>query len=214
MKIPFGARLPNAEESTLLQQVGISIDDTKTGRYYYLTLPQSVRIEVEKHTPDFDKVNYIIRFNGVEIISINQKTAMYDAYVYCNIHTSAVELALTKNEEFTQEQTSKPKLSDYQVRLVGRLHQLEGVIFEGGASKGYARCIPAQLHELIELKKENPQEHDAVIASNLRYRQLVKMFPNWIDSKNLQAQYEHTDVGPFAALSAASEDGDGPCCIM
>jgi len=215
MKIPFGTRRPNEDESILLQQIGCTVDDKTHGKYYYISLPEdSSRFEVNKNTPDFDKVHYTVLYNGTEVISVNQKTAMYDSYVYCNISKSSIDLALTKNEEFDQAQKNKPVMSDYQNELIDRLRQLENIIFEGGASRGYGRYIGLQFPYLIEFKKQNPEEHDAVIAGNPRYKKLFEMFPNWTDPNHLQATYEQRDVGPFMALSAASENGQAECRIM
>ncbi len=88
------------------------------------------------------------------------------------------------------------------------------IIFGGGASRGYGSWIGAQCEHLRKLRAENPNEHDALIESNERYKELLSMFPDWKDSKNLQARYERMDAGPFMAMSASSEDGSRPECSM
>ena len=40
------------------------------------------------------------------------------------------------------------------------------IIFESGAREGYGRWIDRHLAELRTLQRENPVEHDALIASN------------------------------------------------
>lgn len=207
MRVPFGARLPNKQERELLVKLGFNLDSMeKTGRYYFLNMPDSPRVRCERQTPDFDKVMYNIYYNDISVISINQKTAMYDAYVYFNISAPSVEEALAKNAEITEEEaiakSTKPVLTKYQKRLADRLSQLVNIIFEDGASRGYGSWIGAQCEHLRKLKTENPGEHDALIASNKQYQELLGMFPDWRDSHNLQARYERMDAGPFAAMSA------------
>lgn len=220
MRIPFGPNQPNETQTELLKSLGFNLEDmSMQGRYYFLNTPSSPRVRCERRTPDFDKVNYDIFYNDVRVISINQKTAAYDSYVYFNISSPAVVEALAKNAEITEEQavamTAAPELTAYQKRLASRLSQLANIIFEGGASRGYGSMIGTQCQLLRELKAENPAEHDALIASNPRYQELLEMFPNWTDSKNLQATYMLRDAGLFKAMSASSEDGTPPeCSIM
>lgn len=219
MRVPFGPRVPNAQETELLTKLGFDLESmAQSGRYYFLNTPDNPRVRCEKITPDFDEVRYEIYYNDVSVINISQKTAIYDAYVYFNISASAVEEALAKNTEITEQEalakSTKPELTEYQTRLADRLAQLVGIIFEGGASRGYGSMIGAQFSYLIALRKENPIEHDALIASNPRYTKLLEMFPNWSDPNHLQARYERMDVGPFAAMSAGSEDGTNQCRIM
>ena len=162
MRVPFGSRVPNEQEKELLVKLGFNLDSMEqTGRYYFLNTPDSPRVRCEKRTPDFDKVMYNIYYNDVSVISINQKTAIYDAYVYFNISASSVEEALAKNAETTEEEAiekyAEPVLTNYQQRLASRLSQLVFIVFEGGASRGYGRDIGNQCQLLNELKKENPR---------------------------------------------------------
>jgi hypothetical protein len=213
MRVPFGPRVPNEQETGLLTKLGFNLASIEhTGRYYFLNTPDNPRVRCEKHTPDFDKIRYDIYYNEVEVISIRQKTAIYDSYVFFDITASSVEEALAKSAEMAV--VAKPELSEYQVRLTDHLQQLVGIIFEGGASRGHGSMIGCQFPYLRELRKENPIEHDALIASNSRYKELLEMFPNWTDPQYLQGRYERMDAGPLAAMSAISEDGTNPCKMM
>lgn len=221
MQIPFGPGEPNQQQTELLTKLGFDLRSMeKKGRYYFLSVPETPRIRCERHTPAFDKINYTLYYNDVSVITINQKTAIYDAYIYFNISTSSVDEALAKNAEISEKElgekkSAAPKLTEYQKRLVNRLRQLEFIIFEDGADRGYGSSIAQQFPYLQDLKRENPEEHDQLILNNERYKQLFEMFPAWTDPNHLQAHYEARDVGPFVALSAASEDGTRPeCCVM
>lgn len=212
MRIPFGEIAPDFEETAILAKLGFNVSNIQQqGKYYFLELPENPRITVDKKNPDFDRSYTRISLNGIEVISINQKTASYDSWVMFNINKDRLEEALAKNAEVVIP-NSASALTEFQVRLKDRLRQLESIIFEDGAQRGYGKLIGAQLTELKQLQQENPQEHDELISSNAQYQKLVEMFPSWTDSKNLQPKYEAQDVGAFSTLLAASEDGS-KCCI-
>lgn len=49
MRIPFGPRVPNDQESELLVKLGFNLDSLKqTGRYYFLITPDSPRVRCAK----------------------------------------------------------------------------------------------------------------------------------------------------------------------
>jgi len=179
------------------------------GRYYFLDVPKDPRIKINEKHPAFDRREIYISFNGVEVININQKTAMLDAWVMFHLNEDNVKEALSKTDVIPEK---APKLTEFQSRLASRLGQLEFVIFEDGAQRGYGKTIGQQFPYLIELRNENPEEHDKLIASNEQYKKLYEMFPEWKEVNNLQRKYEKMDVGVFAVLSAASEDGTRPDC--
>lgn len=202
----------------LLARFGIEIDAEKTDKYYFFTLPDSPKFTYSEDRPDFDKINTTIKYNGVDLISIRQKTAVWDSWVIFSFDESKVDEALAKNA--TEAEVSKADdsvITEYHGRLKGRLRQLEAIIFEGGASRGYGSFIRAQFPYLLELRRENVEEHDKLIQSNKRYTELYEMFPNWTDPRNLQARYMRMDVSPFMAMASARRDGDydqEKCCIM
>jgi len=220
MKIPFGTRIPNEKETLELKELGFNLDNlTLSGRYYFLNIPETSRFQVTKETPAFDRNEYSVKYNNVEVITINQKTAIYDSWVYFHLNSSAITQAIELNEEITPEQAhnmnKEPELTEYQQRLSERLSQLEFIIFGGGASRGYGKMIGVQFPYLKDLRAENPQEHDAFLQTKDNYKELAEMFPSWNDHKGLQAKYESADVGVFAALGASSENGEPPeCSIM
>ena len=219
MKIPFGPRVPNENETIQLKKLGFNLDNlTLSGRYYFLNIPETPRIQVAKEAPAFDRNEYSIKYNNVEVITINQKTAIYDSWVYFNLNSSAIEQAIELNEEIAPEQAKEmykePELTEYQQRLEERLSQLEFIIFRDGASRGYGKMIGAQFPYLKDLRAENPQEHDAFLQTKDNYKKLVEMFPSWNDHKGLQAKFEAADVGVFATLGATSDNGEPPECTI
>lgn len=212
MKIPFGSRAPDEKESKQLKKLGFDLDKvTYQGRYYFLETPDDPRIQVNEKHPAFDRREITVSFNEVEVISINQKTAMYDAWVHCHLNAKNIEEALLKKDVIPEK---KPELTEYQEKLANRLLQLEDIIFGDGAQRGYGSFIGAQFPYLIKLREENPEEHDKFIASKESYKKLYQMFPNWTDRNNLQRKYEAMDVGVFAAMSASSYDGEPPQCRL
>lgn len=215
MKIVFGSRKPNEKESALLLKLGFDLNKLENkGRYYYLEVP-SEKLKVKTNNPAFDLSITTISYNGVEVISINQKTAIYDSYVYFNINEKAILEALSKPE---MEEEKQVKLSSFQQKLADRIRQIEFIVFEDGADRGYGKMLSAQLPYLQALRKENPEEHDQLISSNERYKKLFEMFPDWTDKNNLQPKYEARDVGIFAIMAhhsaQNSEDGKPECSIM
>lgn len=168
--------------------------------------------------PDFDKVHGSVKYNGIEVITFHQKTAIYDPYVQFNLFEMNIEEALSKPVSAAEEKVDEdPAILDYRRRLTDRLFELEGIIFGDAARRGYGSWIGLQFPYLIALREENPAEHDAVIASNEHYTKLLEMFPNWSDPKGLQARYVAMDVGPFAALAmsaSTSRTGEKPECTI
>lgn len=208
MKIPFGSRVPNNEEAELLKKIGFDLDKMKQqGRYYFLSVPKDKRVQCKEKNPAFDRRELTVTLNGEEVISINQKTAIYDAYVYFHLNEKNIKAALLKTDYIPPEPPEPPKLTEYQEKLAERLLQLEGIIFGNMAQRGYGSYIGLQFPYLTKLRNENPEEHDKFIASNDHYKKLYEMFPNWTDPNNLQRRYEAMDAGPFMAMSAASYDG-------
>ena len=221
MKIPFGENRPSEEQQMALSKLGITVDTEKTGRYYFLTAATSARLKYIERRSDFDKINGSIEYNGVEVASVMQKTAVWDPWVMFSINVSKVDEVIAKDAERTkppeEEKAEEPAVAAYHAKLESRLLQLTNIIFEGGAARGYATSISVQFPYLQELRKEDPVEHDKVIKSSDRYTELFKMFPDWTDPSNLQAKYEAMDVGPFMAMAAAGSrtgEGSGECCIM
>ncbi len=210
MRIPFGSRAPNKQEVELLSKLGFNLDEmSKEGRYYFIDVPNDPRIKINETHPQFDRREIYISFNGVEVIKINQKTAMYDAWVMFNLNEENIKEALSRPDLIPAK---APELTPFQSRLAMRLGQLKFVIFGDGAQRGYGKTIGDQFPYLIEMRKENPEEHDKFIASNEQYKKLYEMFPDWKDVNHLQKKYEDMDVGVFAVLSAANEDGTRPDC--
>lgn len=219
MKIPFGPRVPDEQETIWLKKLGFNLDDlTLSGRYYFLNIPETSRIQVTKETPAFDRNIYSIKYNNVEVITINQKTAIYDSWVYFNLNSSAIEKAIKLNEKIDTNQAGdmykSPELTEYQQRLTERLSQLEFIVFNGGASRGYGKMIGAQFPYLRELQEENPQEHDAFLQTKKNYKELIEMFPRWSDPKGLQSKFEASDAGVFAVLGATSDNGEPSECTI
>jgi phosphoribosylamine-glycine ligase len=84
-----------------------------------------------------------------------------------------IEKALVHKEFIPEE---KQKLTEYQEKLKTYLRNLEIIIFEDGAERGYAKMICGQLQELIKLREENLEEHNKFIDGNKNYSKLYKMF--------------------------------------
>ncbi len=212
MKIPFGENAPNFEETCLLAKLGFSISNiNQRGKYYWLEMPENPRMDYKKRTPAFDRSHSIISLNGIEIITISQKTASYDSYVYFNFDLPAIDNALAKNAE--KHEPIKKVLTEYQTSLRTPLLALESIIFESGAQRGYGKYIGHELERLRNLKQLNPGEHDAFVYSESNYKKLLEMFPDWLDSNNLQPTYEAQDVGPYLCMAAAADDGEPSCRI-
>jgi hypothetical protein len=219
MQIPFGPRKPNEKETELLTKIGFDLNKLEQrGRYYYLEVPVNSKIKCNVKNPAFDRQYTTVSYNGVEVISINQKTAIYDSYCYFNVSENAVEEALAKPEVVEDEKAENTvKLTAFQQKVTDRLTQLVSIIFEDGAQRGYAKWIGIQLEHLRTLKQENTTEHDQLINSNAQYKKLLDMFPDWIDINNLQRKYEAQDVGAVMALAGTlGKDGEGleKCSIM
>lgn len=201
MKIPFGPREPNKKETKLLTKLGFDTNKMeKKGRYYYIEVPSDSNIKCKANDSAFDRTETTITYKGVEVISINQKTAIYDSYCYFNISEQAVEEALAKQEVEEKSENEAVKLTKFQKKLADRLSQVEFIVFGEGAQLGYGKMLGAQFPYLQALKKENPAEHDQLINSNEKYKKLLEMFPNWTDAFNLQGRYQDQDVGPFLAF--------------
>ncbi|EDP47044.1 hypothetical protein [Rickettsiella grylli] len=205
MEIPFGSRAPNKKEFAQLKQLGFDPDKiTFRGRYYFLEIPSDPRIQVNELFPAFDRREIHVQLNGFEVISINQKTAIYDSWVFCNLNKKNIEQALLC-KEFIPEK--KQELTEYQKRLNGCLRSLEIIIFEDGAQRGYANTIGDHLQQLIKLSEENPNEHNKLIAHNKNYTQLYEMFPHWVDQYELQKKYSAMEVNPLTVASTGHYDG-------
>lgn len=201
MRIPFGKKAPSEEQVALLKKIGFTEEHIiDGGQYFYLAIPDDPDLRCEQHNPAFDRRTFDLSFRGKEVVSVSQKTAIYDQYVYCDIDSDAIEEAIQLPK---LEPSQEKQLSAYQHRLAERLSQLEFIIFEDGADRGYGKMISAQFPYLKELQAENPQEYRELMDSNPRYLKLEEMFPDWIDRHNLQSQYEARDAGPFAAMAAS-----------
>lgn len=112
---------------------------------------------------------------------------------------------IARNSIFKPEQNKKPALTDFQKRLANRLMNVEFIIFGSGAESGHARAIADQLKCLRDLRKENPSEHDSLIASEDTYKKLYAMFPNWTDTKGMQKRLKSMDAGFGITFSAARQ---------
>src|SRR5436190_4536319 len=212
MKIPFGSRAPNEKELAQLEQLGFDLTKiTNQGRYYFLELPNDPRIQVKEMHPAFDRREIQVKFNGLEVISINQKTAMYDSWVFCDLDEKNIEQALLCKELIPEKEH---ELTEYQKGLNGSLRLLETIIFEDGAQRGYGKMIGYHLQQLVKLREENPDEHSKFIANNGNFIKLYEMFPNWTDINNLQKKYEAMDVGPFTVASVNNYDGTSQQCRL
>jgi hypothetical protein len=205
MKIPFGSRAPNEKELAQLEQLGFDQEKmTHKGRYYFLEIPNDPRIQVKEMHPAFDRREIHGKFNELEVISINQKTAMYDSWVFFYLDEKNIEQALL-HKEFIPEK--KQELTEYQKKLNTCLRSLETIIFEDGVQRGYGKMIGHHLQQLIELREENLEEHNKFIASKENYTKLYKIFPNWEDKTGLQKEYEAMKVNPFIVASTNDYDG-------
>lgn len=217
MQIPFGSRKPDDRESALLMLIGFDLEKLEfKGRYYFLTLPTDPKIKCTVKDPTFDRSETTVTYNGVTVISINQKTAMYDQFCYFTIRAKAVEEALNAKPvaENKADEGLKPdagdkkaeasvELTEFQERLAGRLSQVELIVSGAGAESEYGlSMLEAQLENLRELKKENSIEHDQLINSKEKYKKLLAMFPNWANEKSL------------LNLLATDNDGVTPRCII
>jgi len=201
MVIPFGSHSPSEKELLQLEQLGFDKKKiTYDYPYYFLEIPNDPRIEVKKSPVGSDQIKIEVKFNGFEVISINQKIAMLDYFVSFSLDEKNIEKALV-HEEFIPEE--KQKLTEYQEKLKSRLGNLEIIIFGDGAERGYAQTICGQLQELIKLREKNLEEHNKFIDGNKNYSELYKMFPNWTDTNNLQKEYEQKDTGVFRIASLA-----------
>ncbi len=202
MQIPFGSRQPNEQEKELLLKLGFNLNEIEqTGRYYFLNIPKNPRIRCEKLPKDQQSQSYSIYYNDTRVITINQKTTFQDATVSFNFGTSSViEAALEKNKEISDEEAKK--ISEYQANLVKYIIDLEMVVFNGGAQRGWADKIRPILSKLNYLNGENPTAHDVLIESNQRYKKVLDLFPGWIDVNNLEPQYKSMDINPWGALAS------------
>lgn len=210
MQIPFGSRKPNEKETELLTSLGFDLNSMeKQGRYYYLDVPNDPRIQVKKEQPAFDFIVTNVSLNALEVITITHKTAIYDNYVYFNLHKDNIKQALLREDIIPEK---KSEFTDFQKKIADRLCQLQYICFEGGAERGYGKMIGAQLGYLKKYHKKNPEEHDTLINSKQSYKKLYDMFPDWKDVNKLQQKYESRDVGPFSAIIMNNDAND--CRIM
>jgi|GEM_PF-3286400 hypothetical protein len=194
MQIPFGPLKPSSQEMELLTKLGFDMGAIeKKGKCYYLCIPETLRIHCEKRTLIFDKHQYTLYYNGVNVavIAVDMKMGVdTDPFMFFSISKPSVEKALARNVETSEEaieaKSAEKSFSDYQARLEERLNDLEIIIFEDGAVK----MIGGLLLNLRDLKIENPEEHEQLIRSNERYQELLKMFPDWADPNSLEALFE------------------------
>ena len=131
--------------------------------------------------------------------------------------STAVSRLLVQNNESEEQATQQiGQIYDRvqrQKKLDQELSQLANIVFEDGAQRGYGKHISSYLKKLVDLKKENTTEHDQLISTNEQYKNLLTMFPDWTDAKNLQRKYEAADVGPFMAVAGTlGQDGEKEQC--
>ncbi len=231
MKIPFGSRKPTEKESSQLTRLGFDLDKMEKGvKYYYLEIPSNPKMQCKIDNLRFNCTVTAVSYNGVEVISIKQQTAIYDSYVYFNINEKEIDKALTKSlsgakgkivikktdkspslEEKKEDKNTQ--LTKFQKNLADRLSVIEFIVFDGGAETGHGSVLGEQLPCLQALRKENPEEDDKLMNSSDRYKELITMFPEWTDKYNLQPAYEAKNAAKLGTLEQ-DNDGHEQCKMM
>ncbi len=102
--------------------------------------------------PDFDKIDTMIYYNGMEVGSVWEKTATWDPKVHLHLNAQAIDKAVTCSP-FDLE---KVELKDYPLKLYENLEQLRLC----QSDKQFHRCIPYLLESLAQLSTENVVEYE------------------------------------------------------
>ncbi|MCX7123422.1 MAG: hypothetical protein NTV32_07170 [Gammaproteobacteria bacterium] len=95
MNLPLGSRV-STEEKTLLASVGFDMSTLSERRGgFFIQFPEAHRnLQISVAHPDFDKNNFSVKYNGVEIISVSEKASLYDYYAFSRIDKDAIAAAL------------------------------------------------------------------------------------------------------------------------
>jgi hypothetical protein len=97
MKIPFGKRAPNEGENDLLATMGFDLKAiSQYGKNFYLKVPKNSMLEVAMYQFGFDRQGYTVKFNGLEVITINQKTISHHTFIAFHINITNLEQAQRK----------------------------------------------------------------------------------------------------------------------
>ena len=122
MKLPYGESRPTPVEIGLFAKFCIEVDAEKTGKYYFLTFPDSPKFTYSAEYITLSRIDTTVRYNGVDLISIREKTASWDPWVVFSFDESKVDEALV--EKATEAEESK---ADDSVELFRNL-RLDGNI--------------------------------------------------------------------------------------
>lgn len=159
--IPYGPKEPTGHDAEQLRNLGVDLNNLRSqGRYYYITLPDTGRIHIEENRPVFDKVEHRVFYNDIEVINVNQKTAMWDPYIFFKIFADNVQKALEKNAEISEQELGEnyknKELTHFQEKVKGKLDDLKMIVFEGGAARGYATLIGENFKQFAHHANRKP----------------------------------------------------------
>jgi hypothetical protein len=193
MYLPIGQRKLSEKQIELLLKLGFDPSKMQQrGDGYYLEVPENSKIDLTRDRDpernDFETI--VIKYNGIEVIGVLLKTAPYDSKTLSfTISEEAVEKALAMTgAAIAEKNLAEGKLTEYQQKLAGRLADLAACVRTGGPNTSGAE---RQLRYLRDLKNENPTEHDQLINSNEDYKNLLKLFPNWVNESGQQHKLQN-----------------------
>lgn len=126
-----------------------------------------------------------IQFRNIPIITIIENT-LYRQHCVFSMNWRRIRQVIKKENVKTLENP----LTDYQIRLIHHIRCLRFVYHKSDSQITFVPFIKKQLEILRGLKRENKEEHDEILRSNMdNCRKLYFKFPNWLYKCNIEDDF-------------------------
>lgn len=135
-----------------------------------LEVPDISELVCDVKEEDFDRHQYLLRYNNILVLDIRCKSASYDSWATVKVMNISEALAA---EPVSEEEKIKPReLTEYQERLEDRLRQIHFILT--GPDIGASSWLPSQIQMAEELKRENLREFKELFELKPMYAYLLK----------------------------------------
>lgn len=180
MDIVIGKEKPHVTTLALLNTLGFNLVHNPDDDFPY-SLSFADKINKSKITKrvineDFDRTKTIYSFDGINIISVEFKSAVYDPYmIFRPDHTGlkkAIEKSINSSNETKKEDNDN--LIKFYNRIEDHMYQIQYI---HTIVKKDESALLIQLGHMRKLREENQVDHDAYVKQyhNIWY----KLYPEW-----------------------------------
>jgi hypothetical protein len=167
----------------------------------------------------------IVRYNGVEVITMTHRNTLIDPSFNMNIDMQAVEEALITQEPprvlpiqkeviAVRDDLPPKKIVNFEEQFQNTLYSLDYMVNHEGAHRGYWKYLKDTLSKIEILEKYDKKSFDSAMESNPKYKELRTKFPQWKWTPEYQAKLEGRDNGINIGTFIDKDKGTNQCSIM